>query len=406
MTQITRWQLSVVDTWFFREARAHDAVGVSELSSVFPPPVTTLMGAVRTFVGDQMGVNWAEFARGAGNPAWRELLGDGQNLGTLTLHQMQLSMGTDKPIYPAPVSLLMAEQPNTDGSGSDTFVTRLQIGAPVESDLGYVALPQAAPGTPPGSKPLTEAWLTKQGLEDWLAGKTPEAATIIRRNQLFTEEARLGIGRNNKQATVEKGLLYQTRHLRPRADVDLGVELYIAGVPEDLTQQLDRLGSHTLRLGGEGRPARLEISAVEVALPKAPTPDQRTKGLILLLQSPADFGTDSNAELTPLPGFQPVLDDQGRVLHWQGELHGVGLKLVSACMDRMLRQGGWDQQRRQPKPIRSLVKPGSVFYCELLNETQTVSSAIQSLHGSQIGQGREWGLGRLLAGLWQADEHV
>ena len=41
-----------LDTWFFRESRPHGSIGSSELGSVFPPPVRTLLGALRTLIGD------------------------------------------------------------------------------------------------------------------------------------------------------------------------------------------------------------------------------------------------------------------------------------------------------------------------------------------------------------------
>lgn len=34
-----QWLFQPVDTWFFREARAHDAVGAGQLASQFPPSV-------------------------------------------------------------------------------------------------------------------------------------------------------------------------------------------------------------------------------------------------------------------------------------------------------------------------------------------------------------------------------
>ena len=57
-----------LDTWFFREARPHGSVGNSELGSQFPPPVRTLLGALRTAIGD------AWFARHGGD--WRGLADD------------------------------------------------------------------------------------------------------------------------------------------------------------------------------------------------------------------------------------------------------------------------------------------------------------------------------------------
>ena len=62
-----------LDTWFFRQARPHGSMGNSELGSQFPPPVRTLLGALRTAIGD------AWFARHGGD--WRGLA-DNNGSGT------------------------------------------------------------------------------------------------------------------------------------------------------------------------------------------------------------------------------------------------------------------------------------------------------------------------------------
>lgn len=393
MSHVTCWRLSTVDTWFFREARAHDAVGVSELGSLFPPATSTLMGAVRTHVGDAMGIDWSLFAQGKGDPRWAELLGQGARLGQLRLQYMQLMLG-DLALHATPANLLCSP------GEQDARLHRLRIGTPVECDLGFVNLPEMQDGTPPGSKPATETWITRSGLEAWLRGERPLASTLRNRSDLFTEEPRLGIGRDNARATVQTGLLYQTRHLRPKPDSELGIALYLEGLPD--TEMLS--GTGTLRLGGEGRPARVHIARAELTLPSAPTPDAETRGLILLLDSPTDPG-QSLADGAPLPGFRPVTDSLGRVTGWEGALNGVGLRIRSQCQERPLRQGGWDQQKHEPRGVRSLLRPGSLLYCELTDAGQSLASAIHALHGIQIGQGPEWGQGRVLTGLWQRHEY-
>ena len=80
--------LAPLDTWFFRESRPHGSVGASELGSVFPPPVRTLAGALRTCIGDawfaNTGSNWQEFARDAHHPL-RAIIGFGNDLGALRI---------------------------------------------------------------------------------------------------------------------------------------------------------------------------------------------------------------------------------------------------------------------------------------------------------------------------------
>ena len=107
-----RWRLEMVDTWFFREARSHDAVGVGQLYSDFPPPIGTLYGAIRTYLGDCLGVSWDTFAQEQAEHY--ALLGDGERLGAVQIAAVQLARG-DEVLYPAPADLL--KKAHAEGSG-------------------------------------------------------------------------------------------------------------------------------------------------------------------------------------------------------------------------------------------------------------------------------------------------
>ncbi|MEH6577389.1 MAG: type III-B CRISPR module-associated Cmr3 family protein [Amphritea sp.] len=395
-------RFDIADSWFFREARAHDAIGVGQLDSVFPPPVSTLAGALRTTLGDQLGVDWQAFRHGEASPEHHELLGNGNDLGALSIQGPFLSeSAAGQPpqlLYPAPAALMKSTR--VQGDDSEIELHRLRIGTPVRSDLGRVALPELSPQTPAGSKPLEQCWITEQGLKDWLSGKTPDTSELRMMQDLIKAESRLGIGRNNQRATVKEGQLYQTRHIRIRQP-GLGISLQLTGVPTALTGQLDstQLG---VRLGGEGREASLSLSTTDQSWQPPSAKACDAAGLLLTLITPAHLTDDMTQ--TPLPGFIPIRDSQGHICHWEGELRGIGLRLISAVMPRMLRMGGWDQQKHAPKPLRSLVTPGTVFYCQLLDTVQPINAAVKALNGIQIGEQQAFGFGLLAAGYWPALE--
>src|SRR3990167_7397932 len=100
-----------LDTLFFRESRPFEAIGGSELSSLFPPPPRTLMGAVRTAIGDALGADWNLFGDAKENytlPDGRklyDLIGYGDKLGGLSLHGIWLTLNGER-LYPAPLFLL------------------------------------------------------------------------------------------------------------------------------------------------------------------------------------------------------------------------------------------------------------------------------------------------------------
>ena len=71
---------NAVDTLFFRESRPMESQG--ELQSVFPPPIRTLAGALRTLIGENAGVNWSHFKA---TDELANIIGYGDDLGQLSL---------------------------------------------------------------------------------------------------------------------------------------------------------------------------------------------------------------------------------------------------------------------------------------------------------------------------------
>lgn len=391
-----RWSLTPVDSWFFREARSHDAVGVGQLNSVFPPPATTLAGAIRTAMGDHLGIDWHELDSTSPH---HTLLGEGSNMGLLNIDAIQLCV-SDEAVYPAPQDLL--KSPEKQGGK----LHRLKIGAPMRCDLGYVAMPEM--DAPAGSKPVENSWISEAGLHKWLAGELPSIDDLVSQSELIIAEPRLGIGRDNTQGIVQQGLLYQTRHVRPTGQKMFSVDVYLQGIDDVLAKQLPEETS--LRLGGEGREAAVKIS--RASRPEMKLVDKavcaKARGVVLYLASPANFNhmqdADSVAEAPSwcLPGFDPVKNEQGEITHWQGKLAGVELKLISCTLPRAQRLGGWDQQLRKPKPLISLAAPGSIYYCEVMDTTNQpiTPELLQTLQGEPVGIDTSLGYGRVLAGLW------
>lgn len=402
MTLVCR--ISIADSWFFREARAHDAIGAGQIDSMFPPPAPTLIGALRTALGDYLEVDWQAFARGEANPEAHALIGCGSDLGQMRVKGPYIARTVDKDthqrIYPAPAALLRQQDTanikNHQGRTSTVTLHRLHIGQPIRSDMGEIALPEINSNTPAGAKPLNDAWLSEQGLSQWLSGNTPDADTAIHQHDIIDYESRLGIARNNHLATVQEGMLFQTRHIRMR-DPSLVLSLTLDGLSEKLEIELDDYKT-SLRLGGEGREAGVSIRSGQLlsAFSRSPC---TSSGLTLYLATPAliDHGR--------LPNFTPALNDNGNIYCWNGEIHGVRLRLVSAATYRQQRIGGWDMKTRSPKPIRSLTPAGSVFYCELTDPDIDINEAIKQLTGCQIGEQQNHGYGELIAGYWPEAEH-
>jgi len=367
--------LNATDTLFFRESRPMESMG--ELQSIFPPTVQTLAGAVRTFIGEQQGINWNEF--NADHPL-AKIIGYGDNLGALTFNGAWLSYN-GKRLYPAPQLLMQKEE----------TISRLAISKkPLWCDLGRkVLLPELSKDAQ-GSKPLENTWLDQQGLNAVLQGTTPQQESLFKADKLFTTESRVGIGRDNATRAVVKSLLYQTEHIRPKEG--LSIELDVAGLPNDMAT------SAIVRLGGEGRSASLSLQQKAHKVPKAPTANGNTQGIILYLLTPLKFKQVAGKEWQPLPEFEK--QETAEQTLWTGTINGIELELHSAITGKTTRDGGWDLAKHAPRTANPLIPAGSAFFCKL-KEGDDINSALQTLHNSQIGEQTEYGLGHLIAGLWQ-----
>lgn len=376
-TQPITLQFSAVDTLFFRETRPMESQG--ELQSVFPPSVRTLAGAVRSWIGECAGVNWANLA----NEPIRQVIGMGDDLGELKFQGAWLSLNGER-LYPAPLNLMETKK-------DELFF--LKLDQPIECDLGKQVrlatfpIDQANKNRYKGGKPLEETWLTEADFIQVLQGQLPTKKMLKEAKDLFERESRLGIARDNQKRGVIEGLLYQTEHVRPKADLMVELDV-IEGLPNDLPHQT------ITRLGGEGRPAQIQL-------------EQRSQRQL----STIDVNTIKNGKfalylLTPLPiepneilpGF--IKQECAEQTVWVGTLNGISLKLHSAVTGKVLREGGWDMAKHAPRTVTNFIPAGSVFYLEL-QDGSTAKQAIEALHDKQVGTLTELGFGQVAVGVWK-----
>jgi CRISPR-associated protein Cmr3 len=371
-------QVQACDTWFFRESRPHDALGFSELASLFPPPVRTLAGALRTYIGERIGIDWQTLSSPLASFDFISALGDSDGLGRLQLNGPWI-VHQGQRLYPAPLYLMH----------QGTAIQRLRVGKPVRCDLGHVRLPELAPGLK-GYKTLEQRWLTGSGLAKCLNGGVPAHDEIVTSTQLFSHEARLGIARDNPFRKVQDGKLYQTRHLRIKDEVH--IELDARQVDAALIESwLNPAYPAMLRLGGEGRMASLVPQSQREPLPRA---EAATAAQTVLLHfiTPADF----NGEMFP-EHFKKI-ERNGQTV-WQGDLNGLSLTIEAAVIGKVHREGGWDMRRHRPHAVKSYLPAGSAWFCRLAQPADW-STLGERLHGRCIGHDTEFGRGQLLLGHW------
>jgi len=403
-----------VDTWFFREARPHDSVGASRLQSEFPPPASSMLGALRTRLGEALDINWLEHAgqdeeRGRAGQEFAginlsDLLGYSDDTGLLEFGAVEV-WKADSRLMPVPACWLKP------GKTSDSKnLLALQPGSPVVCDLSQpdpntgrlasVVMPELPQGAE-GAKPLDNHWLPAGNLlEAALTGGQISTDSVVADDQVFSRETRLGIARDNKAGKVLEGKLYQTEHLRLHEDVSLAISVTL---PSEVAPVLtDSIKEQPLqRFGGEGRMAHLSVESVTTTTGqtlKAVKANKKTRGLMLVLDA------DSEMASTTL-GLEPEFDtcpDTGKPRQvWVGEINGIPVKLITAVLGKAVRRGGWDLQKRRPKGMRSFIPAGSCWFVEVPGAGGVaLNEVMPRLNGYKPGQDSLNGRGSLLVGLW------
>ena len=359
-------QLKPLDTWFFRGGTPFTMDGTPQenVGSLFPPHPPTIAGAVRAALA--LGNGWS------GHGPWpgeiRDVLGDGpDDLGEISLDGPFL-LRDGQPLFRIPRHVL-------GGSDGSRWTPRafLLPGDPVACDLGdEVRLPELASPSPDSDppKPSEGGWITREGIDAVVHGRLPHQDDLVPDHFLWSEETRIGLERDGATRTARDGMLYSTRHIRLRRGVGLGVR--IRGLPGGWTPPFGRL----LALGGESRLAECREWEWEggdlFGEPPAETIAATGRTAVVAL-SPLDLPRDIHTGERPMAALG-------------------GARVVSACLDRPQRVGGWNSMERRPLPLRSVLPPGSTLFCEIANR-EGFAEAVSAGDGlARIGSRQESGL--------------
>lgn len=396
--------LEALDRCFFRGSKPFNAGETQWVASEFPPSPRVMQGMLRSAIGEHLGVDWTEFrnenghAHNLGNSLdLVQQIGDATSLGKLRLIGPFPHLDNEL-LFPSPLDLYL---------GKDNSFGLLQPGTIATScDLGEVRLPAASE---PGIKVMEGRFVTANLMQVLLAGDVSKVQEVTHENgtgkgnlwplyppedkpkapALADLEPKIGLKRDNTIRRNVDGMLYGIAFARPRNGVRLAI--YVSG--EGLDERIHPERTSVVRFGGEGKLARLDVCTVTNDMRPTCSQLHNKNGLIrfrLVLATPA---------LMPIGGWLPegFTQNSGSPTAWNGTVGGVTCTIVSACIGKAVKIGGWDLKNNSPRTLQSLVPAGSVYFCEADASEKT---NIEKLHGSHIGSKTEYGFGHMLVGTW------
>jgi len=375
---IKHFLFGTVDSWFFKESRSMDSSGSNTLISLFPPPSKTLLGAIRSQIGEKFhkknDTNWNKFNK---KSDLAKIIGFGDDFGMCNLSSQGawLYNNQENQLYfPTPANLIRQK---SEGLAPYDFFS---IGNAIKSDLGTVKFAQL--DYKKEQSPLENRFISKSEFNTVLKGN--KASKTISEKSILSREGRLGIARDNDTRNAEKGKLYQTEHLR--LGDDWNVYLGIDGLNKD-DVPADNL---IIRLGGEARMSSV-VQKENIEIPEPPKVDKNEKKLVIyLLTALPDYRTDS--ERPPLPNDTFKASSLNDHQIWEGQINSINISIETAIIGKLFRLGGWNMAIHQPQAVKSYIPAGSCWYITL-DETQDANEVIEKLHGQFLTTGNEQALG-------------
>ena len=375
------FKLEPIDTLFFRDGTpfSSDSSSQDEVGGQFPPSPFTVVGAMKAAL--------ARCAGWDGHSQWSSdvmsILGEGaDDLGTLSFTGPFVVYEDErgsKLLFPVPRHLV-------GDTTAGTWVPRafLRPGRPTLCDLGdCVLLPDLPKEDRDHGQTLEatdELWVTEDGFSSILMYRLPDVEDLIK--PPWEPEPRIGLRIDSKTRTAMEAQLYSSQHIRLKNGAKLAV--FIDGIPETW----DIPDRQLVPLGGESRVAECIRWDAHVHR-EAPISAIASTGRIALVA------------LTPVDMNPPLLGEQLRIPECDADI-----KVVSACIDRPLRVGGWDSSVHSPLPLSSYIPPGSVIFCEA-TDTKALASYIGRTASNgylRIGNRQSHGFGLVAITTWSSEE--
>jgi CRISPR-associated protein Cmr3 len=368
----------------FRTGRPFNAGENNFAESIFPPTPETLQGAIRAAIATYWNPE-KSIAEAFEDSDLRNLIGIYDKYGRFRVRGFSLGRYPKKNgleahsdggnnakdiecIFPMPSHILQEE----GGKSQIRLIPRSQevgIRTNMPDDL-WLLHAEVDMNKTEGKLEPKKGWLTEQGLKTALwTSQDIDEDDIVKDEDIFVKEARLGIGMNNQTKTTEEGQLYQVQMIRmnhkPSSEHVYGfvVDISLDGEDDKVVQKKLNLPDYGwITLGGERRAAYFEVIHSK---PTDEAQEKHTEGDLLYLATPAALDG----------GWQPA--------EWPTE-H----KPIAASIPRYQPIGGWQLKpgsynNGTNKVMRRCVPAGSVYF---FDKNISLDQPLTN-YGKEIGYG-------------------
>lgn len=337
-------KIDAIDTLFFKDGKPFSMGDETWADGIFPPPPSVIYGALRTAY---FGENPEEFLNANT---------DDDPTKHLVIKSIYFQIGNDK-YFPMPLDYV--KKKNQDKN--DKLVYLMDKMKPIQMNSSGLNQFLSA-GLEEEVESVPEALIAMGSMGRYLKGI--EKTTIYSLISDYVQtEPKVGMGRDNKTHTADEGKLYRVgmrrlSEMKTFNKVSNTLSLLVEFEGLTLAQ------NGFLKLGAEGKAASYKIVDEEKVIVDFSNNNEKTICKIYLL-TPALFKN----------GWKPDFENNET-------LRSLELELITACIGKPLSFGGFDMQKKMPKPMRKAVPAGSVYY--VVSKTKKLNEIFDQLNGKSV----------------------
>ncbi len=327
------------DTLFFRDGRPFSMGAETWANSIFPPYPSTVYGAIRSWLIFEKG-NLKDFKDGK----FKEELGTEKEKGSL--HIKGPFLKKDNELYlPCPLDLVKIKDKKSKNEKNKLYRLLLTKKSPLfvsDYPFDHLLLWQQK-----DQAEDTEGYLSLTYLKSYLNGK--DDIRLSEQKEFFELEPKIGIARERTTLTSKDGHLYRVPLIRLEKEVSILIKIEdVKDIPE----------SGIIQIGGEGKTAKI-------------------KKVSNLIEDFENFDVELKDKIFKIYFATPPIFNKGWLPSWidessfEGNYKEIKLKLICACIGKYKSVGGWDMAKNKPKHLRNVIPPGSVYYFQILDDSDT-----------------------------------
>jgi CRISPR-associated protein Cmr3 len=362
-------EIEALDTLFFRDGKPFSMGDDTWANGMFPPLPSVLYGALRTAYMAQQNIVIDDII---------------EKTKELRIKQIFYKVKSKEDVnglyyYPMPLDLVNETEPEKhlseskkqewkeDKRYSENTLKSFDIfsNSTIPNDLSshLATLPKTSQKVLTYEKDidiemLDNGIIMKTALKEYIGGAKEIKAKLLTNS--YKIEAKIGIGRQNETRTTEEGKLYRVNMLRPD-NLKICIEF----------EGLDLEDKGLLRLGAENKLATYEkVKDTEIS----PINFEGIQEFKIYLATPAIFKQ----------GYYPT-----EIF----EKANIKAELLTCAVGKYINVGGFDMQKREPKPMQKAVPAGTVYYFRLeTGSLQDLANELQKNGISEYNQNEGFGI--------------